>query len=125
MDGKISFWLFHQILFSLFFGFEAKFLLEDTINNIWGILPREQCKLTSPDFPCKYRRRSYPPPNSVHRLQPGDIDIVAALGDSIIGSTSALAPNIFHTVNQYRGVSFAIGGLGTWRNRLTIPNILR
>jgi len=124
MDGTRT---FHQILVALFFCqlSLAKFLLEDTINNIWGILPREQCRIKSPEFPCKYRRRSYPPPESVHRLQPGDIDIVAALGDSIIGSTAALAPNIFHIPNQYRGVSFAIGGVGTWKDRLTIPNILR
>ena len=81
---------------------------------------------------------------SVNKLQPADIEIVAALGDSVIGSTGCLplwcqhwtlfwsrttlggdAPNLFHTRNQYRGVSFAIGSLGTWRTVTTLPNILK
>jgi phospholipase B1, membrane-associated len=40
-------------------------------------------------FPCKeqFRRvppRSPSPPTSVHRLRPGDIDVVAAIGDSLV-----------------------------------------
>ena len=77
---------------------------------------------------------------SVNKLQPGDIEIVAALGeseevteddtddaagDSVIGSTGAKAPNIFHSREQYRGVSFAIGGAETWHTVSTIPNFLR
>ena len=77
---------------------------------------------------------------SVNKLQPGDIEIVAALGeseevteddtddgagDSVIGATGAKAPNIFHSREQYRGVSFAIGGAETWHTVSTIPNFLR
>ena len=35
------------------------------------------------------------------------------------------APNLFHTREQYRGVSFAMGALETWRTMTTLPNILR
>ena len=39
--------------------------------------------------------------------------------------SGADAPNLFHTRNQYRGVSFAIGGLESWRTVTTLPNILK
>ena len=78
----------------------------------------------------------------MNELQPGDIDIVAALGkdvinslfiisniqfegDSVIGSTGANSPNLFKAREQYRGVSFAIGAAESWRTVTTIPNILR
>ena len=40
----------------------------------------------------------------------------------ILGADS---PNLFHTRSQYRGVSFAIGALESWRRVTTIPNILK
>ena len=64
-------------------------------------------------------------------------------GDSVIGSTGALAPNFFKTREQYRycrvwdvmqkisncvkcrGVSFAIGQTGNWQTVTTLPNILK
>ena len=45
-------------------------------------------------FPCKYLDKSYKKPKSVHKLRPGDIDIVAALGDSITSGTGALGKNL-------------------------------
>ena len=39
--------------------------------------------------------------------------------------SGADAPNLFHTRSQYRGVSFAIGGLESWRSVTTLPNILK
>ena len=35
------------------------------------------------------------------------------------------APNLFHTREQYRGVSFAMGAVGSWRTTTTLPNILK
>ena len=50
---------------------------------------------------------------------------VHIVGDSVIGSTGANAPNLFKSREQYRGVSFAIGAAETWRTVTTIPNLLR
>ena len=60
-------------------------------------------------FPCKYLDKSYKKPKSVHKLRPGDIDIVAALGDSITSGTGALGKNLLELGNEYRGVSFSAG----------------
>lgn len=51
--------------------------------------------------------------------------VVASLGDSVIGSTGAAAPNLFKVRTQYRGVSFSSGADGNWRGVTTLPNILR
>ena len=76
-------------------------------------------------FPCKYGRKKSVNPTSVHKLKPADIDVVAALGDSISSGVGALAENIFGLFNEYRGVGFSAGGLGTWQQYLTLPNILK
>lgn len=76
-------------------------------------------------FPCQYKEHSIPETDNVNRLQPADISIVAALGDSVIGSTGASAPNFLSTREQYRGVSFAIGQAGSWETVMTLPNFLR
>jgi hypothetical protein len=77
------------------------------------------------EFPCHYLQPSAYSPTSVHRLRPGDIDVIVALGDSITAGTGAMADDIFEVANEYRGISFSIGGDGTWRDHLTLPNILR
>ncbi|XP_073843184.1 phospholipase B1, membrane-associated-like isoform X1 [Musca autumnalis] len=56
----------------------------------------EFCDLNGPG------KRSTDRPTSVHRLRPGDIDIVAAMGDSLTS-----------------------GGQGTWREYMTFPNLLK
>jgi len=76
-------------------------------------------------FPCSYKRISYSVPDDVNQLQPGDISLVAALGDSVIGSTGASSPTILKAREQYRGVSFAIGQTGDWETVTTIPNIIK
>jgi len=86
---------------------------------------REQCKMDGADFPCTYRGYPGKITKNVNNLRPRDIDVVAALGDSVIGSTGALAENIFHTQTEYRGVSFAIGARETWKTVMTLPNIIR
>jgi len=86
---------------------------------------RNQCPMHRTPFPCTFINRTAPEADNVNELQPGDISIVAALGDSVIGSTGALAPNFFKTREQYRGVSFAIGQTGNWQTVTTLPNILK
>jgi len=96
--------------------------------NVLSERDRSQCLIFDGHkgmFPCKYLDKSYIKPKSVHKLRPGDIDIVAALGDSITSGTGALAENLFDLGKEYRGVSFASGGLGDWHRFLTLPNIIK
>lgn len=82
----------------------------------------------SDDFPffCNLtNKRSEITPRSVHELRPGDIDIIGALGDSTLFGTGALAVDPAEFFLEGRGVSFPIGGQKTWRQFLTIPNILK
>ncbi|KAJ8911671.1 hypothetical protein NQ315_014030 [Exocentrus adspersus] len=105
-------------------------------------------------FPCANTThlgigRSIQKPNSVHRLRPGDIDVIGALGDSLIAGNGAMEEWALGTMIEYRGVSWCavvIGmhciyrvwceglilvvlressGQGTWREYLTLPNILK
>ena len=69
--------------------------------------------------------RSEEVPKSVHKLTPGDIDIVAALGDSLTAGNGILATDPLQILVEGRGMSFAIGGQANWRKFLTIPNILK
>ncbi|XP_065072458.1 phospholipase B1, membrane-associated-like [Ochlerotatus camptorhynchus] len=77
-------------------------------------------------FPCNETiMRSATVPESVHTLRPGDIDIVGALGDSLTAANGAMATQITEVFIENRGLSWSIGGQGTWRQFLTIPNILK
>ncbi|XP_052873447.1 phospholipase B1, membrane-associated-like [Anopheles cruzii] len=77
-------------------------------------------------FPCDVRGfRSSPPPTSVHRLKPGDFDVVAALGDSLTSATGANSRQVWELLIDNRGLSWCIGGQGNWRSYLTLPNILK
>uniref|UniRef100_A0A182XC46 SGNH hydrolase-type esterase domain-containing protein n=1 Tax=Anopheles quadriannulatus TaxID=34691 RepID=A0A182XC46_ANOQN len=77
-------------------------------------------------FPCDVRGyRSSTPPTSVHRLRPGDFDVVAALGDSLTSATGANSRQFWELLIDNRGLSWCIGGQGTWRTHLTLPNILK
>lgn len=67
--------------------------------------------------------RSASIPESVHRLRPGDIDVIAAIGDSLTAGNGALATNIIQVFIENKGVSWSIGGKGNWRKFLTV-NIL-
>lgn len=88
-------------------------------------------------------KRSKNVPTSVHALRPGDIDIIGAIGDSLTAGNGGMATNIFQITIESKGlriqcsiinktfqfssqgVSFSIGGEKTWREYLTIPNILK
>lgn len=63
-------------------------------------------------FPCVHAEkfRSAERPTSVHQLQPGDIDIVAAMGDSLTAGVGAVASNVFSIISEEnRGMSWSIG----------------
>lgn len=64
-------------------------------------------------------------PTSVHSLRPGDIKVVAAMGDSLTAGNGASANNVLEMLLQYRGQVFSIGGDDDLEHRVTVPNILR
>ncbi|XP_065123437.1 phospholipase B1, membrane-associated-like [Paramisgurnus dabryanus] len=77
------------------------------------------------DFYCEDTAPSESVPTSVHRLRPGDIKIVAALGDAATVSLGAKAENLLQLFNMERGVSWSIGGDETLETVTTLPNILK
>lgn len=52
--------------------------------------------------------RSLVTPTSVHKLKPGDIDIVAAIGDSLTASNGALAENELQVLLEGRGMYISL-----------------
>ncbi|XP_068088852.1 phospholipase B1, membrane-associated-like isoform X2 [Hyperolius riggenbachi] len=64
-------------------------------------------------------------PTSVHKLRPGDIKVVAALGDSLTAAFGARATSILNVATEWRGVSWSGGGDETLNTVTTLPNILK
>lgn len=65
-------------------------------------------------FPCTNTTRpgigrSIEKPTSVHRLRPGDIDVIGAMGDSLVAGNGALEEFALGTMIEYRGVSWCAG----------------
>lgn len=80
----------------------------------------------SQKFPCPLNgTRSESIPESVHRLRPGDIDIIAAMGDSMTAGTAVLSANLLQDFAEFRSLSMIGGGHGNWRKFLTLPNIFK
>uniref|UniRef100_A0A8C3X2L1 Phospholipase B1, membrane-associated n=1 Tax=Catagonus wagneri TaxID=51154 RepID=A0A8C3X2L1_9CETA len=78
-------------------------------------------------LPCSDRAPSASPPTSVHALRPADIQVVAALGDSLTAGNGigSKADDLSDVTTQYRGLSFSSGGDGYLEKATTLPNILR
>ncbi|XP_033334973.2 phospholipase B1, membrane-associated [Megalopta genalis] len=77
-------------------------------------------------FPCNVTgSRSSQIPTSVHRLRPGDIDIIGGIGDSMTAGNAVFSKSILEILIESRGVSGSSGGQGTWRTYTTLPNILK
>lgn len=55
----------------------------------------------------------------------GDIDVVAALGDSLTAASGASSVRFQDLIVENRGLSWSIGGQWNWRNASTLPNILK
>ncbi|XP_068505439.1 phospholipase B1, membrane-associated-like [Syngnathus scovelli] len=87
--------------------------------------------LISPDMgtvmACEDIGPSVSTPNSVHELRPGDIRVVAAVGDSLTaGNGIASSPtNVLDVLTQYRGLSWSVGGDENLTTVTTLPNILK
>ncbi|RZC36467.1 phospholipase B1, membrane-associated, partial [Asbolus verrucosus] len=77
-------------------------------------------------FPCSLKNgRSPKKPKSVHKLKPGDVDVIGAIGDSLTVGSGLTSTNILEILLEERGKSFTIGGERSWREYLTLPNILK
>ncbi|KAG8235661.1 hypothetical protein J437_LFUL016034 [Ladona fulva] len=97
-------------------------------DSLWKSIQR-RLPMVEP-FPCeenngKLRWRSATRPDSVHQLLPGDIDVIGAMGDSLTAGSGAREFNPIGVTVQDRGVSFSGGGQGSWREFITLPNILK
>ncbi|XP_030575099.1 phospholipase B1, membrane-associated [Archocentrus centrarchus] len=79
------------------------------------------------EIPCTDRSPSPTTPTSVHELKPGDIKVVAAVGDSLTAANGvgAKSNNILLLLNEYRGLSWSIGGDENITTVTTLANILR
>ncbi|XP_050407232.1 phospholipase B1, membrane-associated [Patella vulgata] len=76
-------------------------------------------------FPCPFLPPSNQIPTSVHKLRPGDIQVVSALGDSITAGNGIDADTVIGSLIQYRGLSWSIGGDEFYEKQITLPNILK
>ncbi|XP_040352326.1 phospholipase B1, membrane-associated isoform X5 [Herpailurus yagouaroundi] len=76
---------------------------------------------------CRDRAPSTSPPTSVHTLRPADIQVVAALGDSLTAGNGigSKPDDLSDVTTQYRGLSYSSGGDGSLETVTTLPNILR
>ncbi|XP_070834676.1 phospholipase B1, membrane-associated [Chaetodon trifascialis] len=76
---------------------------------------------------CTNRSPSPSIPTSVHELKPGDIKVVAAVGDSVTAANGvgAMTDNLLLVPIEYRGLSWSIGGDDNISTVTTLPNILR
>ncbi|NWV35914.1 PLB1 Phospholipase, partial [Grantiella picta] len=61
-------------------------------------------------------------PMSVHELQPADIKVIGALGDSLTTAVGAKVPDL---QTDWKGLSWSIGGDDTLEIQATLPNILK
>ncbi|KAM8945381.1 phospholipase B1, membrane-associated [Pelodytes ibericus] len=75
---------------------------------------------------CADKAPSPSKPTSVHQLRPADVTVVAAIGDSLTaGNGIASSPSdVLDVFQQYRGLSWSIGGDSTLDRVTTLPNIL-
>ncbi|XP_041660847.1 phospholipase B1, membrane-associated-like [Cheilinus undulatus] len=82
---------------------------------------------TGTEMPCEDFGPSPSIPKTVHELRPGDINVVAAVGDSLTaGNGIPSSPNnILDVLQQYRGLSWSIGGDKNLTTVTTLPNILK
>ncbi|XP_074720943.1 phospholipase B1, membrane-associated [Strix uralensis] len=71
---------------------------------------------------CSEQAPSSRVPTSVHELQPADIKVIGALGDSL---TTAVGAKTTDLQTDWRGLSWSMGGDGTLETQATLPNILK
>lgn len=86
----------------------------------------ESQRVIGKKFLCEVPQGGPSRPKSVHQLRPSDIEVVAALGDSLTAANGGKATFLPGVLQEDRGVSWSIGGEENNINDLvTLPNILR
>lgn len=90
-----------------------------------GTISYKTVRETPVPFNCTVYSPSSSIPTSVHRLRPGDIKLVASLGDSMTAAFGAKASSIWFVFTEYRGISWSIGGDNDIQTDVTMPNILK
>ena len=75
-------------------------------------------------FNCKVSK-SPVTPASVNFLRPSDIDVVAAIGDSITAGFGAQSTSLLNLAGEWRGLSWSIGGQEAFDSVQTVPNLLK
>lgn len=63
-------------------------------------------------------------PQSVHRLRPGDIKVIGAMGDSLTAARGA-DNGVVGMLFDYKGLSWSVGGDSSFESFTSLPNILR
>ncbi|GMT16379.1 hypothetical protein PFISCL1PPCAC_7676, partial [Pristionchus fissidentatus] len=85
--------------------------------------------LGAPNWSCDadLMKRSKTVPTSVHSLRPADIDIIAAMGDSLTAANGAGAEgkDVLAIAIQFRGLTWSVGGDKTLDEHITVANILK
>ncbi|XP_078473171.1 phospholipase B1, membrane-associated-like [Lampetra planeri] len=76
-------------------------------------------------FPCRALAPSASRPTSVHSLRPSDINVVAALGDSLTAGFGMQGTGVLTLMKEHRERAFSIGGWETFETAITLPNIVR
>ncbi|CAI5770822.1 phospholipase B1, membrane-associated [Podarcis lilfordi] len=77
------------------------------------------------DLSCPGQAASKKAPTSVHRLQPSDIKVIAALGDSLTAAVGAKSTGLDDLTTAWRGISWSAGGDETLETHTTLSNILK
>jgi len=77
-----------------------------------------------PQFNCTIIPPSTTVPTSVHRLTPGDIKVIGAMGDSLTAARGA-DNGVIGMLFDYKGLSWSVGGDSTFESHTSLPNILR
>ena len=104
---------------------------DDNIEKLLKIEPHyfDYTPFRSPDFTfdCKQQELTtvVSKPTSVHRLRPSDINVVAALGDSLTAALGANAKTVLGLLFEYRGRSWSMGGDDKLEDLVTLPNVLK
>ncbi|CAD6192012.1 unnamed protein product [Caenorhabditis auriculariae] len=83
----------------------------------------EDYPLGWPSFGCERPKR--PTARSVHRLTPGDIEIIAALGDSLTVGQAALSTSLSDIGSLFTGINFATGTARSLDHTASLANILQ
>ncbi|XP_035736603.1 phospholipase B1, membrane-associated-like [Vespa mandarinia] len=126
LDNPLNLQLYRVIRRGIYDIFGRTSNLERNLRRVKNLYSIQEPVSQNVPFPCDVRGwRSNVTPTSVHRLKPGDIDVIASMGDSLSAGTGVFAESFFQLFIDNRGVTAAGGGQNTWREYTTLPNILK